>query len=83
MPATAFRGQIALPAADMAVYALAHLAYQEQLRWRTQRCQAHAAAPRAADLALAEWEVFDPLLHHQHIHARLPLPVKHRRQEQA
>ncbi|WP_326647267.1 hypothetical protein [Streptomyces sp. NBC_01750] len=83
MLATAARGQLALPAADMAVYDLTRLPYTEQLRWRTQRCTAHATAPQAADLALADWEVFDPLLHHQHIHARLPLPVKHRRQEQA
>ncbi|MGI5401477.1 DUF6083 domain-containing protein [Streptomyces sp. CA-135486] len=83
MPAIAARGQLALPAADMAVYDLTHLPYAEQLRWRTQRCPAHAAAPAAADLALADWEVFDPLLHHQHIHARLPVPVKHRRQEPA
>ena len=83
MPATAARGQLALPAADMADYDLTHLPYAEQLRCRTQRCPAHAAAPQAADLALADWEVFDPLLHHQHIHARLPVPVKHRRQERA
>ena len=69
MPATAARGQLALPAADMAVYDLTHVPCAEQLRWRTQRCSAHAAAPAAADLALADWEVFDPLLHHQHIHA--------------
>ncbi|NUK82194.1 hypothetical protein HRW23_33515 [Streptomyces lunaelactis] len=79
MPATAARGQLALPAADMAVYDLTHLPYAEQLRWRTQRCPAHVAAPAAADLALADWEVFDPLLHHQHIHARLPAAAPGRR----
>ena len=80
MPATAARGQLALPAADMAVYDLTHLPYAEQLRWRTQRCPAHADAPAAADLALADWEVFDPLLHHQHIHARLPATAPRRRE---
>lgn len=38
----------------------------------------HAAAPQAADLALAEWEVFDPLLHHSHMHPRLPTTIRHR-----
>lgn len=79
MPATAARGQLALPAADMAVYDLAGLPYAEQLRWRAQRCPAHAATPAAADLALADWEVFDPLVHHQHIHPRLPAAARHRR----
>ncbi|MFF3459668.1 DUF6083 domain-containing protein [Streptomyces sp. NPDC002730] len=40
MPATATRGQLALSAADMAVYDLTHVPYTEQLRWRTQRCPA-------------------------------------------
>jgi hypothetical protein len=80
MPATAARGQLALPAADMAVYDLTHLPYAEQLRWRTQRCAAHVSTP-AADLALADWEVFDPLLHHQHIHSRLPTTAAGRRRE--
>lgn len=56
----------------MAVYDLSRLPYTEQLRWRTQRCPAHAATPGAADLALAGWEVFDPLLHAAHIRTRLP-----------
>ncbi|MEV8398041.1 DUF6083 domain-containing protein [Streptomyces niveus] len=73
MPATAERGQLTLPGGDMAVYDLTPLPYAEQLRWRTQHCPAHAATPAAADLARAGWEVFDPLLHHQHIHPRLPL----------
>lgn len=72
MPATAARGQLALPGGGMAVYDLTRLPYAEQLRWRTQHCPAHAAAPAATDLARASWEIFDPLLHHQHIHPRLP-----------
>ncbi|WP_241672233.1 DUF6083 domain-containing protein [Streptomyces sp. IB2014 016-6] len=84
MPATAVRGQLALPGSGMAVYDLTHLPYAEQLRWRTQHCPAHAATPAAADLARADWELFDPLQHHQHIHPRLPLtaPASSRRQEQ-
>ncbi|MGW0316103.1 DUF6083 domain-containing protein [Streptomyces flavidovirens] len=77
-PAPAQRGRLALHAADMAVYDLTHLPYAEQLRWRTQHCPAHAAAPDAAHLALADWEVFNPLLHHQHIHTRLPTTVRNR-----
>jgi hypothetical protein len=73
MPATAVRGQLALPGTGMAVYDLTRLPYAEQLRWRTQHCPAHAAAPAAADLARAGWDLFDPLLHHQHVHSRLPL----------
>ncbi|MER6617489.1 hypothetical protein [Streptomyces xantholiticus] len=72
MPATARHGQLALPTGDMAVYDLTHLPYDTQIRWRTQRCTTHAAAPAAADLALTDWEPFDPLLHHAHIHQRLP-----------
>ncbi|MGW0703758.1 DUF6083 domain-containing protein [Streptomyces sp. NPDC002867] len=72
MPTTARHGQLALPARDMAVYDLSHLLYDTQIRWRTQRCTTHAAAPVAADLALTDWEPFDPLLHHAHIHHRLP-----------
>ncbi|WP_406387513.1 DUF6083 domain-containing protein [Streptomyces sp. NBC_00887] len=66
------------PANLMAVYDLAHLPYAEQLRWRHQHCPDHAA-PGAADLSLVEWEPFDPLLHRQHIHSRLPgRPHTHR-----
>ncbi|MEV4334151.1 DUF6083 domain-containing protein [Streptomyces sp. NPDC049597] len=72
MPATTHRRQLALPARDMAVYDLTHLPYDTQIRWRTQRCTTHAAAPAAADLALTDWQPFDPLLHHAHIHHRLP-----------
>ncbi|MFJ8510199.1 DUF6083 domain-containing protein [Streptomyces avermitilis] len=75
LPASPRCGQLALPAAMMAVYDLSRLPYGEQLRWRTQRCPAHAAAPGAADLALAEWEVFDPLLHAEHLHTCLPQPA--------
>ncbi|MFC9948658.1 DUF6083 domain-containing protein [Streptomyces pratensis] len=60
-----------LPASLMAVYDLTHLSYEEQLRWRHQRCPDHVA-PGAPDLSLAEWEPFDPLLHQQHIHPQLP-----------
>ncbi|WP_405842586.1 DUF6083 domain-containing protein [Streptomyces sp. NBC_01518] len=72
MPATAAVGQLALPAVVMAVYDLTRLPYAEQLRWRTQRCPQHAAAPSAPDLTVADWEPFDPLLHHEHVHTRLP-----------
>ncbi|MCX4826831.1 DUF6083 domain-containing protein [Streptomyces sp. NBC_01142] len=80
MPATAARGQLALSAADMAVYDLTHVPYAEQLRWRTQRCPSHAGTSAAPDLTLADWEVFDPLFHHQHIHARLPATAQGRRE---
>ncbi|WP_236583863.1 hypothetical protein [Streptomyces sp. MBT53] len=76
VPATATSGQLALPAAVMALYDLSALPYAEQLRWRAQRCPQHAASPTAADLAVAEWEPFDPLRHHEHIHARLPAPAR-------
>ncbi|ALC18335.1 DUF6083 domain-containing protein [Streptomyces pristinaespiralis] len=81
LPTTARHGQLALHDALMAIYDLSHLSYGEQLRWRTQRCPAHAAVPGAADLALACWEPFDPLLHAAHIHTRLPHspPRPHRR----
>ncbi|MFC9227418.1 DUF6083 domain-containing protein [Streptomyces decoyicus] len=72
MPATPSHSQLTLPASEMAVYDLGQLPYTEQLRWRAQRCPLHAAASQVADLALAEWEVFDPLLHHSHMHSRLP-----------
>ncbi|MFP3992774.1 hypothetical protein U9R90_35920 [Streptomyces sp. E11-3] len=62
LPTSPQRGQLALPATLMAVYDLSRLPYAEQLRWRTQRCPAHAATPGAADLALAGWQVFDLLL---------------------
>ncbi|NUQ99413.1 MAG: hypothetical protein HOY79_23620 [Streptomyces sp.] len=71
-PATAVQGQLALPAEVMALYDLSSLPYAEQLRWRRQRCPQHVAASTAADLALTDWEPFDPLLHHAHVHPRLP-----------
>ncbi|MEU3544874.1 hypothetical protein [Streptomyces paromomycinus] len=76
LPTGSARGQLALPHRTMAVYSLSHLPYGEQLRWRAQRCPAHAAAPGAADVALPDWEVFDPLLHHEHIHTRLPNTIR-------
>ncbi|MDQ0831430.1 hypothetical protein QF032_003274 [Streptomyces achromogenes] len=72
VPATATQGQLALPSEAMALYDLSCLPYAEQLRWRTQRCPRHAAAPTAADLAMTDWEPFDPLIHHAHVYARLP-----------
>ncbi|WTR89724.1 DUF6083 domain-containing protein [Streptomyces sp. NBC_00118] len=72
VPTTTAHGQLSLPDAVMAVYALTGLPYAEQLRWRAQRCPEHAAIPTAADVAVAEWEPFDPLIHHEHIHTRLP-----------
>jgi hypothetical protein len=63
--------QLTLPAhTDMAVYDLSDLPHTEQLRWRTQRCRDHEAA--RAEMATTDWEPFDPLLHHEHIHTRLP-----------
>ncbi|MET9080704.1 DUF6083 domain-containing protein [Streptomyces sp. NPDC004237] len=72
VPVATTQGQLALPTEAMAVYDLSSLPYAEQLRWRTQRCRSHAAATNAADLALTDWEPFDPLLHHAHVHPRLP-----------
>ncbi|MEH0580030.1 DUF6083 domain-containing protein [Streptomyces sp. B21-108] len=79
VPATASSGQLALPADVMAVYDLNRVPYAEQLRWRAQRCPQHAAAPTAADVAVADWEPFDPLRHHEHIHTRLPTTTRRRR----
>ena len=72
VPATATHGQLALPAEVMALYDLSSLPYGEQLRWRLQRCPQHAATPTAADLALTDWEPFDPLVHDAYVHRRLP-----------
>ncbi|MGW8764291.1 DUF6083 domain-containing protein [Streptomyces sp. NPDC055815] len=58
--------------AEFAVYDLSHLTYSEQVRWRTQRCPTHAATSGAPDLALADWEPFDPLRHHKFLATRLP-----------
>ncbi|MEU1696801.1 DUF6083 domain-containing protein [Streptomyces hirsutus] len=81
LPASPQRGQLALPTGPMAVYDLSRLPYAEQLRWRTQRCPSHAATPGAADLTLAGWQPFDPLLHAAHVHTRLPHPPSGRRRE--
>ncbi|MET8682078.1 DUF6083 domain-containing protein [Streptomyces sp. NPDC004647] len=70
--------QLALPATTMAIYDLSHLPYAEQMSWRAQRCPQHAAAPTAADAALTDWQPFDPLAHHQHIHDRLPTLARRR-----
>ncbi|WP_211273249.1 hypothetical protein [Streptomyces hirsutus] len=72
VPATAASSQLAPSAAVMALYDLSGAPYTEQLRWRAQRCLQHAAISTAADLAVADWEPFDPLRHHEHIHTRLP-----------
>lgn len=76
---TTGRGRLALPHSEMAVYDLTDLSPAEQMRWRNQQCPAHATTPTAAHLALADWEVFDPLLHYQHIRTRLPGAARHRR----
>ncbi|MFJ7118346.1 DUF6083 domain-containing protein [Streptomyces albogriseolus] len=72
VPVTVRHGQLTLQSDVMAVYSLSALPYQEQLRWRTQRCRDHATASTAGDLAVADWEPFDPLRHHEHIRTRLP-----------
>ncbi|MFJ9026005.1 DUF6083 domain-containing protein [Streptomyces sp. NPDC102259] len=71
------RGQLVLPEQTMAVYDLSRLPHAEQRRWRIQRCPAHAIVHGAADLALAGWQVFDPLLHAQHLRTGLPYPPAH------
>ncbi|MFI9833762.1 DUF6083 domain-containing protein [Streptomyces sp. NPDC051913] len=76
VPATATTGQLALPAEVMAVYDLSTIPYAEQLRWRAQRCQQHEAVSAAPDLAVTEWEPFDPLRHHAYLHNRLPADVR-------
>lgn len=75
LPATATTGQLALPAGlAMAVYDLSALPYPEQLRWRAQRCPHHGLA--TAEMAMTDWEPFDPLTHHEHIHTRLPGQIR-------
>ncbi|MGB8938881.1 MAG: DUF6083 domain-containing protein [Streptomyces sp.] len=72
VPVTVHHGQLALPSDVMAVYSLSALPYQEQLRWRAQRCDQHAATTAARDVTVADWEPFDSLRHHEHIRTRLP-----------
>ncbi|MFE1797722.1 DUF6083 domain-containing protein [Streptomyces sp. NPDC059517] len=72
LPTGSQHSQLAQPETLMAVYDLTHQPYAEQLRWRTQRCSAHATTPGTADCAPAEWQVFDPLRHAAHVHTRLP-----------
>jgi hypothetical protein len=75
LPATATAGQLALFAGlDMAVYDLSALPYAEQLRWRAQRCPRHAAA--LPEMAVSDWEPFDPSVHRQYLHTRLPDQVR-------
>lgn len=71
------RDQLALPEQTTAVYDLSQLPHAEQRRWRIQRCPAHATIHGAADLALAGWQVFDPLLHAKHLRSGLPYPPAH------
>ncbi|WP_328580511.1 hypothetical protein [Streptomyces sp. NBC_00370] len=77
MPTGPLTGQRPLPDLLMAVYDLRDLPEGEQERLYTQRCPQHTAAPAAADLLRAEWEIFDALLHHQHIATRLPSNARH------
>ncbi|NML54742.1 hypothetical protein HHL19_18950 [Streptomyces sp. R302] len=78
-PHTQSSRKLTLAARDIAVYDLTHLSYREQIRWRTQHCPTHAASTAAPDLALADWEPFDPLLHHPFTATRLPTnPRPHR-----
>ncbi|GHH30156.1 hypothetical protein GCM10018780_89150 [Streptomyces lanatus] len=72
LPSGSACGQLALPDVLMAVYDLGHLPYSEQLRWRAQRCPQHAVTPGAADLALAGWQPFHPLVHTAHIRPNMP-----------
>ncbi|WP_327411165.1 hypothetical protein [Streptomyces sp. NBC_01281] len=76
VPATVDAAQLALPAAVMAMYDLTGLPYSEQLRWRAQRCLRHAVTPSAPDMAVTDWEPFNPLLHQEHIHSRLPRHIR-------
>ncbi|QGZ52723.1 hypothetical protein GPZ77_02670 [Streptomyces sp. QHH-9511] len=75
MPASPHRRghqRLDLPAPDFAVYDLGRLPYSEQVRWRTQRCPTHAVTTGAPDLAMVDWELFDPVVHHAHLATRLP-----------
>ncbi|MEU5609741.1 hypothetical protein AB0H03_13585 [Streptomyces sparsogenes] len=70
-------GQLPLAELWIALYDLTHLPYSEQLRWRAQRCTAHATAPQAADIARTTWEPFNPATHHQHIQHHFPDTTLH------
>jgi hypothetical protein len=77
LPVGPRRGELALPEQTMAVYDLSGLPHAEQRRWRIQRCSAHAVPHGTADLALAGWQVFDPLRHAEHLRTDLPCPPPH------
>ncbi|AVV46758.1 hypothetical protein C6376_40920 [Streptomyces sp. P3] len=81
LPTGPHRRQLPLTATLMAVYDLGSLPHTEQRRWRTQHCPAHAALTAAADLTVTTWQIFDPLRHTAHIHARLPHPTASRRRQ--
>ncbi|MER6401486.1 DUF6083 domain-containing protein [Kitasatospora sp. NPDC001603] len=55
----------------MTVYHLGDLPSSEQVRWRDQHCTLHRTG-HAADLLPPQWELFDPAVHHRHIHPTLP-----------
>ncbi|MFD9047224.1 DUF6083 domain-containing protein [Streptomyces zaomyceticus] len=74
-PATPHRRgsqKLTQPSTNFAVYDLGWLPYSEQVRWRTQRCPTHAATRRTPGLALSDWELFDPIRHHEYLATRLP-----------
>jgi hypothetical protein len=73
--------QLALSEQTAAVYDLSQLPHAEQRRWRIQRCPAHATTDGAVGLALAGWQVFDPLLHAKHLRSDLPYPLAHGSEE--
>ncbi|MEU6110655.1 DUF6083 domain-containing protein [Streptomyces albidoflavus] len=50
----------------MLVYSLQSLSWDEQLRWRDQRCEVHGSGEVPA-LAASAWESFDPFLHVDHV----------------
>ncbi|MEU7011855.1 DUF6083 domain-containing protein [Streptomyces sp. NPDC046332] len=68
--------QVGHSLSGFAVYDLSHLSYSEQKRWRAQRCPAHAATPGALGLEFADWEPFDPSLHHPYLVNRLPQDIR-------
>lgn len=71
LPTTATAGQLALPTdLLMALYDLSALPGTEQLRWRAQRCLLHTTV--TVEMAMTDWEPFEPLTHREHIHPRLP-----------